>query len=153
MEIRELRAGDGKALSLLAASVYDELPETMNLSERPDGPAADALLWIKLESAARGALLDLVAVEEGEVIADCEIRRRGEEGLVGIIVSGERRRKGLGSLLLARCMDEARTAGMTEVTAEISESNAPALAFFRKHGFSDRAPLREGIVLMRKSLL
>jgi ribosomal protein S18 acetylase RimI-like enzyme len=154
MEIRELRAGDGKSLSLLAASVYDELPESMNLPERPDGPAADAIIEMKLESAGRGALFDLVAVEDGEVIGDCEILRRGAEGVVGILVSKDWRRKGVGGTLLEKCIGKARRAGLSEVTAEVAESNAPAMAFFRKQGFSiEGAASEKGTILMRRSLL
>lgn len=155
MEIRELRAGDAKGLSLLICSVSSELPEAMNFPEMLDDSAALAVIETKLDSARRGALIDIIAIEEGEVIADCEMLRRGGEGVLGIIVATRHRRRGIGSGLIERCIEEARRVGIREAVAEVEMSNAPAITFFRKLGFKDAgsAPGKEGAVLMRRSLL
>ena len=59
----------------------------------------------------------------------------GEAELLRIAVDPAFRRQGLGDALLAAVLDGAREAGAGTVFLEVRESNAPAVALYRKHGF------------------
>lgn len=63
------------------------------------------------------------------------LRVLDEAHLLNISVTRRAQRRGTGSLLLQRLLDEAGTAGATQFFLEVRPSNAPALALYRKHGF------------------
>ncbi len=59
----------------------------------------------------------------------------GEADLALIAVDPRYQRTGVGTLLLG-CLGEAlRAAGVEELFLDVAETNAPALAFYRAHGF------------------
>jgi RimJ/RimL family protein N-acetyltransferase len=133
MEIRELREEDAGSLSRLIADVQGEHPEAMYWNLLPE-QIEETVRW-KLEAVGRGEMADIVAVDRGEVVADCEILCEGAEGTVGIIVGRGRRGGGVGRELLERCASRARELGVRTVRARVMESNARAMSFFRGMGF------------------
>ena len=46
-------------------------------------------------------------------------------------------RRGLGTLLLREAARQGEKLGMEEFTLEVRQSNLPALAFYKKHGFCE----------------
>jgi ribosomal-protein-alanine N-acetyltransferase len=56
-----------------------------------------------------------------------------------VAVAPERRRKGLGSLLLAECLRSARRRGASAAILEVRPSNVEAIALYRKFGFQAMA--------------
>ena len=151
MEIRELREGDGRSLSRLIADVQGELPEAMTFGVLPSEQIGETIAW-KLRASREGAMADLVAVEKGEVVADCEILCEGGVGTVGIIIRKERRGVGIGGLLLERCIARARGLGVRTVRARIRESNALAVSFFARLNFEKVSEATDGTVLMCRAL-
>jgi ribosomal-protein-alanine N-acetyltransferase len=57
--------------------------------------------------------------------------------LINIAVGREFRRHGLGEALLVHALERARTQGGESIHLEVRESNATAIALYRKHGFRD----------------
>ena len=140
MEIRELRESDRSSLSRLIAEVQRELPEAMNFGSEPGLELIGETIGWKLEAVRSGALADLVAVEGGRVIADCEVLCLGPEGIVGIIVTRGHRGRGVGRSLLERCVARSRDLGVRTVSARVMASNVRAISFFSGLGFEKQAP-------------
>lgn len=65
-----------------------------------------------------------------------------------VYVDASQRRKGIGSLLLARVLEEAVYRGLERITATTTNDNLEALAFFQYHGFQLTA-LRTGAALVQ----
>jgi len=149
MEIRELRDADRQSLSLLIARVYKEMPDSMNFSKEPSAQEIEGHVRAKLAGLRSRSLVDMVALEDGSVIADCEIVRRGAAGVVGIIIADEYRNRGVGRKLLEACMQEAAGIGLRIVYAEIMRTNASAVAFFSGMGFKEHALGNEKVALSR----
>lgn len=63
-------------------------------------------------------------------------RRNGSGHIITIDVRAEFRRSGLGSLLLERAEATLAERGSRAVVLETAVSNAPALAFYKRHGYS-----------------
>ncbi|MEW5764135.1 MAG: ribosomal protein S18-alanine N-acetyltransferase [Acidobacteriota bacterium] len=57
--------------------------------------------------------------------------------LINIAVGREFRRRGLGEALLVHALEQARSLGGERIHLEVRESNAPAIALYRKHGFGE----------------
>ena len=62
---------------------------------------------------------------------------------VGLMVSADRRRRGIGSALMEEAMKWARTAGITKVELEVFPHNTPAIALYRKLGFEEEGRRRK----------
>ena len=54
-------------------------------------------------------------------------------------IAPEHRKLGLGSRMLAEAEAQFRVAGCTNVSLQLGRSNDAARAFYRRHGFADRA--------------
>ena len=61
----------------------------------------------------------------------------GESALLRLAVTGNARRRGLGTQLLQAALDYAKTAGAERMLLEVRASNAPALALYRAAGFDE----------------
>lgn len=59
----------------------------------------------------------------------------GEAHVTNLAVSGDRRRKGFGSLLLIECIERNLEKGARWMTLEVRESNSAALKFYKHFGF------------------
>ena len=90
-------------------------------------------------------------------VAFAVIRVQGADmDIVNLAVSPERRRRGLGHLLLSSLLDHAASMGVQSVFLEVREGNRGALALYRNAGFEVtqrrpgfyREPL-ESAILMR----
>jgi len=137
MEIRSLDMPDFEPLFALVLEVYSDSPESMWFSSAPTREGFRFVFRDKIEGIVLRDRVDLVAVENGRILGECEIvRRRNETGVLGIIISREQRRKGLGSSLLSQAAGLARRIGITRLRAEISGNNGSAMVFLAKRGFS-----------------
>ena len=78
-----------------------------------------------------------VAEVEGQVVAISGLLIRGEEGEVEpVIVSSPFRRKGIGTLLVQHCVQEAKKARVRFLSVRPVARNEEAISFFVKLGFN-----------------
>lgn len=139
MEIRELEEGDFKGLCALILEIYDEAPYATTFDSRPGEEELESLMRRKIEGMRSRTLADLVAVEGGRVVADCEIVKATETGgVIGIIVAKDHRRRGVGKRLVEKCSEKARLLKMREVYAEVDDKNQNAIDFFSSCGFREQ---------------
>jgi len=124
--------------------------------------AAEAAQW-PLESYGRLASLPgavaLVCEAENGLTGFLIARQVADEAeVLNLAVLTEARRKGQASALLAAAFDRFRRLGVTRVFLEVRESNQPAIAFYRKHGFAPsgrrkayyRDPVEDALCLQTK---
>ena len=79
-----------------------------------------------------------VAEEDGMICAYAGIWLIPPEGYItNVAVHPNRRRQGLGSLVLRKLMEEGLAEGVTDFTLEVRVSNAPAIALYRGFGFEE----------------
>ena len=79
-----------------------------------------------------------------------------ESELLNIAVVPEARRSGIAASLLDRAFSVARKRGASKMYLEVRESNEPARALYKKHGFEDigvrknyyTKPKEDGIIMM-----
>ena len=77
------------------------------------------------------------AVENGRVCAYGGMLIAVDEGqITNIATAPDCRRRGFAAAVLAALLAAARARGLVRVTLEVRESNAPAIALYRKHGFA-----------------
>lgn len=159
MEIRQLQAGDDLQLRQLILGVYADSPLAMWFESRPTDDEIAALFAGKIESIKDRVSVDLVAVEQGKIVGECEIVISGGSGSVGVIVEAGHRRKGIGERLMSAGVENAARIGASRIIAEVIEDNLAGRGFFEKHGFvvkgvSDREFIRGGreheVILMEK---
>ena len=62
---------------------------------------------------------------------------------ISVYVAPVAQRRGIGGRLLSRLCDEARARRMHALVASIDSENAPSIALFERHGFSEAARLPE----------
>ncbi len=60
----------------------------------------------------------------------------GEGQITNIATAPDRRGKGLGATVMAALLAHARTLGLSPISLEVRESNAPAIALYEKFGFA-----------------
>jgi putative acetyltransferase len=153
MEIRRFRLGDEAALFRVYFTAIHEIacrdysPEQVEAWAPAD---LDADLWT---NRVRG-IQPFVAVLGDEIVGYADVQ---QDGYVDhFFVSGARPRQGIGTRLMARIHEEARSLGLTELTSDVSKTAEP---FFALHGFhvvERRFPVLRGVTLqnalMRKVL-
>lgn len=61
----------------------------------------------------------------------------GEAELLTLAVDPDHRRQGIGARLVAGFLDEARARGAERIFLEVAADNAPAIALYRRAGFTD----------------
>lgn len=86
-----------------------------------------------------------VALRGDEVLGWCDIvPKKGEGfthcGTLGMGVQKNHRRRGIGTRLLERTIEEAKVRGVERVELEVFASNTPAIKLYEKWGF-----IREGV--------
>ncbi|HUQ13470.1 MAG TPA: GNAT family N-acetyltransferase [Novosphingobium sp.] len=144
-EIRGFEAGDKAALERFVAALpaHDLLFLSRDLRQ-PKVVSA----W--LEATAAGEIDSLVALDGGEIVATtasvrdplgwsphvCEIR---------LLVLPEWRGKGLGRVLLERCVDAAIAKGASKLVARMTPDQAGAITLFEETGFRGEALLRDQV--------
>ena len=79
-----------------------------------------------------------VAEEDGQILAYAGIWLLPPEGYItNVAVHPQERRRGLGSQILQKLIDEGLAEGVTDVTLEVRVSNAPAIALYKSFGFEE----------------
>ena len=142
--IRPLKADDSAAV----AEILRQSPEAVFW---PEASVKEAFEW-------KGALA--IASEAGGKLRGFLIARQAadEAEILNLAVALESRRSGMGGALLSAAFQSFRARGVRLVFLEVRESNAAAIAFYAKHGFSKtgrredyyRDPRESAIVMERK---
>ena len=120
--VRESRPSDAGAITrILGDANLSALP-----SSAPQGVASN-----------QSGVNHVHVCENGsEVVAVLQWRQLGREAeIFDIAVEPAHRRQGLATLLLKRVLSLAKERGAQEIFLEVRESNAAALALYRKFGF------------------
>jgi len=131
-----------------------------------DVPAVLAILEESPEAAAwsRESLLQLDSVTPTAWVAEWEgivagflIGRSADDEfeILNMAVSGAHRRRGIGSKLLESALEVSRKAGSARVYLEVRASNEPAIALYKRHGFTEcgrrvkyyRDPVEDAVLL------
>lgn len=90
-------------------------------------------------------VLPLVAEVDGHLVGDTILRfQKGPEAhiaLVSIFISGEFRRRGLGTAMLRTLVDLARKCGLEQLQTEIPSSHVKPISAFKELGFEHYATL------------
>ncbi len=103
--------------------------------------------------------LALVSELAGEVAGFLMGREVADEAeIFTLAVTPRYRRQGHGSVLISAAMRGLRSRGVRSVFLEVRESNAPAIAFYEKHGFAKmgvrkgyyRDPDEAAVTMVRK---
>jgi len=134
VEIRPLSNEYKDQVKKLVLSVYEDTPEAFFYAQKPSEDELEALLQKKIEENGRG-IIDIVALEDGKVIGECEVVKYGKEGVIGILVEKNHREKGVGTALLKTALTKARSMGVDRAVAKVNDKNNAARLFFEKLGF------------------
>ena len=96
----------------------------------------------------------------GKLVGYCGMLTVLDEGqITNVAVHPEFRRTGIGSALLNRLFEEAKTLGVTQISLEVRESNVAAKELYLRHGFSVAGvrkrfyshPTEDGLVMVREN--
>jgi ribosomal-protein-alanine N-acetyltransferase len=91
----------------------------------------------------RGLLLDTsiltLGVElNGEIVAFAMAQTiAGESDILTVATAPEHRRKGLGATLIGALINQLGERGVSRITLDVAEDNAPARALYRGFGFTE----------------
>ncbi|MEB3096067.1 tRNA (adenosine(37)-N6)-threonylcarbamoyltransferase complex dimerization subunit type 1 TsaB [Achromobacter sp. D10] len=130
--------GNPKAQSSLAASV----PQPMTDADLEEVVALEA--HVQAFPWTRGNFADALAAgygawvlrREGKVAGFCVLMFAPDVAhLLVIAVAKPLHRQGLGGVLLDWCEQQARERGLEGVLLEVRPSNAPAISFYKRHGY------------------
>lgn len=90
-----------------------------------------------IELASDSRLKFFVSEENGEItgLAVNRVKDDSTMELAGIIVRDDLLGRGIGSLLISRCIDSARDAGFASMVVKTEMSNDRAISFYMKRGF------------------
>lgn len=138
MEIRGILAADREQLCKLILDVYRDSVLAMWFEREPGQEELNELFAYKLKAMRDKMAVDLVAIESGRVIGECEIMIKDGTCSVGVIVDKQSRSRGIGTKLLSDALGVARSMGVGSAVAEIADSNFGAQSFFRKNGFVEK---------------
>ncbi len=119
--IRSFRPNDVKSLAKILQDAAEAAQWPLESYERLASLPGAVVLVCEAEDRLTGFLIARQVADEAEVL--------------NVAVLTEARRKGQASALLAAAFDQFRNSGVTRVFLEVRESNHPAIAFYRKHGF------------------
>jgi GNAT superfamily N-acetyltransferase len=158
MRIRRVRSDEWRELRALRFRALTEDPDAFG-STLAEEMAEPEDVW-------RGWWLDrpdgvgLVGEEDCRLVAMAfggpAPGHEGAAGIFGMWVDPVARRRGTGAALIERLIRWARTTGYRQVGLGVTTTNADAIAFYTKLGFSDsggRMPLREGTDLTIQIML
>lgn len=153
MNIRRFQVGDEAALFRVYFSAIHRVAALDYTSEQVQAWAPadmDVALWANRMREIRPFIAELY----GEVVGYADVQHDGY--IDHFFVSGTHGRKGIGSSLMKRILEEAKLLDLTELTSDVSKT---AESFFAIHGFhvvERKFPILRGITLqnarMRKSL-
>jgi ribosomal-protein-alanine N-acetyltransferase len=118
---------------------WRDLPAVWRMEKETFGPHAfdfTAFIYFTFSRAHRF----LVARDQGEMVGYvvAQQSRSGDQmqgHIVSIAVREDRRRRGLGAMLLSAVMDQLHDAGVSEVILEVGETNYAATRLYQRFGF------------------
>lgn len=86
-----------------------------------------------------------VAEADGEIVGELTAFGRTSTGpaTIGMAVGAPWRGRGVGTALMAACVEWAREAGVHKLSLEVFPWNEPAIALYRKFGFLEEGRLRK----------
>lgn len=152
MDIRSLEKADFGAFEAFIRSVYRDSPYSMWFSGEPGRDELMDLFTKKLKEAENGRMIDIVAIDKGSIIGECEIVAKGNGvGIVGMLVRKERRRKGMGRELLKKGIEESKGMKLGVLLAEVLDTNRDAMGFFSGCGFEKDENVRKGLEIDGKA--
>ncbi len=141
--IRSARPGDARALSRLVDAVAAEPPATLLMMPGDISPRE----WRRriAAAAARDTSLALCAWLGGRLVGNVIMAADPHPAsahvrMLGMCVARDSRRLGLGGALLETAVAWAVAHGAAKIELSVFADNAPALAFYERHGF-----VREGL--------
>jgi len=153
MKIRRFRLGDEAALFRVYFTAIHEVASRDYSPEQIEAWAPadlDPDLWTNRVRGIRPFVVEL----DGEIVGYADVQPNGY--VDQFFVSGAHPRQGIGTMLMLRIHQEAKSLGLTELTSDVSKTAEP---FFAHHGFrvvERRFPVRRGVTLenalMRKEL-
>jgi ribosomal-protein-alanine N-acetyltransferase len=126
------------------------------------GGAPESVFWPESsvkEVIATQSAVALLSEADGKIIGFLIGRQAADEAeILNLAVAQGSRRRGEGGTLLEAALEQFRARGVTRVFLEVRDSNAAALAFYGKHGFSKvgrregyyREPFESAIVMQKK---
>ena len=129
--------------------ILQQSPEAVSWAERSLEESADSATGVALVSESLGEIRGFVL---GRQIGN-------EAEILNLAILPEKRRRGEGRALLEKALAEFQTRGVRRVFLEVRESNVKAIAFYKKHGFSETGRRKayyrdpeEAALLMEKQL-
>ena len=124
MRVRKYKASDRGALVKLWATVFPDDPPHNEPSMVVDAKLAiDDLIF--------------VSEEEGRLIGACMAGYDGHRGwLYAVAVSSDRRRLGVGKLLVEAAMSCLRDLGCIKVNLQVRSANSEVVSFYKSLGFA-----------------
>lgn len=124
MSLRRIEAGDLPKLAALHAQSFPRPWSVGELWDMAARPGAVALLATPNDRGdPQGFILCWRTLDEAEILT--------------LVVSRSARGAGLGRLLLEEAVTLCEAEGATSLFLEVAEDNAPALALYRRAGFSE----------------
>lgn len=153
MEIRPLISTDFEGLYTIVKEIYLQCPSSMWFARIPDETSFKVIFDSKISRIKAEQIVDLVAVEKGKIIGECEIVRiDGLHGIIGLIILPNHQRAGIGSALLKEAAEKALEIGINSLVAEVSDKNDIALNFFHKSGFLESmgTTKKQGIIRLER---
>ena len=138
MRIRNIERKDLENVFKLVTEAFEDTPTAFNFNEIPEIETFHILFENKLMMLSEGSSVDLISEENGRILANCEIVRVDKNtGILGIVVSLDSRRDGIGSALLKKALLAAGKSGMIRILAEVSSGNRIGICFLEKNGFGE----------------
>lgn len=161
MEGKENRKKYPEVMSLSEASkdifasfikdVFLESPDAMWYEKLPSEKELESLFTAKLEGCKEGSVVDLVLKSGEELMCEVEIVRvNKEKAVVGIITRSEGMGTGISDILLQSAEEKAKELEITELIAEVKQSNRRAIEFFKRNGYIEIGNNAELATLVKK---
>ena len=101
-----------------------------------------------------------VADEDGRIVGILGLRDLSGEGeITNVAVSKDCRKRGIGSLLVSRAVEESKSLGIGDLTLEVRASNEAAIRLYDKFGFKSEGirpgfyekPVEDALILWRRT--
>jgi putative acetyltransferase len=153
MEIRRFRLGDEAALfrvyftAIHGVASRDYSPEQVEAWAPAD---LDVDLWANRVQKIRPFVVEL----DNEIVGYADVQPDGY--IDHFFVAGPHPRQGIGTRLMTRIHEEAKSLGLTELTSNVSNTAEPFFVFHGFHVVERRLPVLRGVTLqnalMRKGL-
>jgi ribosomal protein S18 acetylase RimI-like enzyme len=128
--VRPLRHGDVRTVMAVFRRLSDQSRRTRFNGPKPCLTVAELRQLASVDRTRHA----LVAYLEGdpEPVAIARLVRDGRSAEIAFAVADEQQHRGIGTALMAELIADARAAGITEITALVSGSNAAALKLIRR---------------------